>query len=713
MDCGGTSKMPLMTFHNLLLNMYDAGKKILLRDCPKQAPLNEHRQSNGAQLHLLCSRPGTLFCAGEPIIVSVFNPDNIPIEVVVIKKNDGKKNTLVKTVAWTNNPVSIKLDFGVGDFQIVARELNPHNAVPIRSNSISPRIVDETEENLLLVEKNRVSEHKIQCAIQSTSNGVLTLHNPWITPGNSNFPAEGKWFPTSVWEGCTSLYNEEQNYYLDPQLYFINSIKQLIDKGFNFITWHQVLDNQVDHNQPNILLQFDVDAGNHSIYPLVDRLVELGVKATVMLHWRARHWYVYDFKDMDVKRFQNLENLGWAFGYHNNTLTNLVGHNKISKFNAELLSEATTVMSDEIEQMRKYLTIRTMTHHGGNTLNYTVPIPQESEIICVDKNFSPEMWTEVDRAFSDGGFTSRPTSLQEFVRQATANDRMLFMRCHPIKYGNYPEGIDAPQITQSTAGVPRADELISRIQKGEVLNNIEKQTAWLSNRSESRGGVQLGYATIDKPLSSQFVCSDDIKTKIKALRARRRPGFLRQYPWADGDPRVIWWRILATFCREGEVLNVGAMPPEQKDETVAFLKPNSNLLEVDIDPDREPDIVADFCSPSRCVDTAFSCVLLNGLPYFSDPKAAVMNTMQYLQTGGSLLIGAAAASHPERGGLFRPTDRPIWRLGNKEKDGESLSLKTTLWSFDDKSIDQLMSGWSGSWKAEFMSHYWFIVAELD
>ena len=87
--------------------------------------------------------------------------------------------------------------------------------------------------------------------------------------------------------------------------------------------------------------------------------------------------------------------------------------------------------------------------------------------------------------------------------------------------------------------------------------------------------------------------------------------------------------------------------------------------------------------------------------------------MQYLQTGGSLLIGAAAASHPERGGLFRPTDRPIWRLGNKEKDGESLSLKTTLWSFDDKSIDQLMSGWSGSWKAEFMSHYWFIVAELD
>jgi hypothetical protein len=552
-------------------------------------------------------------------------------------------------------------------------------------------------------------EHKLACAVQSTNTSVLSLHNPWIIPGNSNYPDSGEWFPAPVWEGATSLYNEEEGYYRDPLQYFIEAIKQLQQIGVQFITWHDLLDNQVDLNKQNVLLQFDVDAGPNSFLEVAKSLDGLGIRASVMVHWKAKHWYEYDFCNTGVTDYQDLEKNGWAIGYHNNTLSNLAGFS--TDIDDEMIISASKNVISEISELRRYVNIRTMTHHGGNVLNYKVPIPNEASVVCVDRQFSPSLWKKISRSFSDGSFTSRPTTLRAFVDSISTQENLLFMRCHPLKYGNFPCGIDTQPLQAQESIVLDEDKLRSKIQSGEELTDIEKQTVWMINREKTRNGIQLGYASPFKPLSSKFTRSEKIHLEIERFRSRRREGFLRQYPWQDGDPRVIWWRMLSSFCGKGSILNVGAMPPEQKDETLAFLDTGCTLLEVDIDPDRKPDIVADFCDSSKCCTQLFKHVLLNGLPYFSDPKAAVMNAQQYLEIGGSLLIGAAAASHPERGGLFRPKDRPIWRSGKIEKSGESLSLSTLLWSFDNTSIDDLMQGWLGNWKVEFMSNYWFIVAE--
>lgn len=676
-----------------------------------QAPRPAFDRDDCQTPYLLFARPGTLFASGEDILVSVFNPDRIPLEIVVIGATPAAGKGTLMTIPWKSNPTRVRLAHAGGPLQLVAREVGaPPRVSPIRSNSIRASIVADNEHNRALIEADRVSQHKLHCAVQFSSTGVLTLHDPWITPGHATYPAAGDWFPTPVWEGCTPLYNEEPEYYRDPLRYFLDCIALLRSKGYVFYTWHDLIDDSVDASRPGVLLQFDLDGGPRSFLRVAAALDEMQVVATGMLHYRARHWYEYDFEDIGIEKLEQLERRGWALGYHHNALTNLSGVTAADDESEAPLQQAAADLCRDLEALRKSLHVRTLTHHGGNQLNYRVPIPETADVICVDRQFSPELWRPITRSFSDGGFTARPVSLKNFVETAAAEPGLLFLRCHPFKYGNYPDGLDLAPLTESKADLPHRHALEKKCATGERLDRMEKQAAWLQSRRRTRSGVQLGYAGYEKPLSAQFIASRQIDAEIARLRAQRRPGFLRQYPWAGGDPRVVWWRLLSTFCKAGDVLNVGAMPPEQKHETRTFLHPDSTLLEVDIEPAREPDILADFCDPEFSLERNFDHVLLNGLPYFSDPLAAVGNAGRHLAHNGSLLIGAAAASHPERGGLFRPEDRPMWRPGRVEHQGESLSLGTMLWSFDDEAIAGLMSAWPGSWKAEFIFHYWFVVA---
>ncbi|MDB4470714.1 hypothetical protein N9063_00360 [Deltaproteobacteria bacterium] len=647
-------------------------------------------------------------------MVSLYGaPDSseLPIEIIIIQAQQEGSNRIISRLLWGKNPTTITLSGITGAVQIVAREpCTPNGIKPLRSNSIFADILEDTPLNHDIVEQNRIQEHRLDCAVQRSSTGVLTLHDPWIVPGNAVYPNGGNWFPTPVWEGATSLYNESLGYYADPLKYFLDCVNVLREKGFDFITWHDLLNGAFDASKPSVLLQFDIDAGPRSFLRIAESLKEVGICATGMVHNRARHWYHYDFKNTGIDKLKGLEDAGWVFGYHHNALTNLVGLDALRAKDGDIIARAAIDMEQDIADLRQYLDIRTLTHHGGNVLNYEVPIPDEADIVCVDRAFSPDLWSSVKRSFSDGSFTSRPGPLSEFVDRASTRDGLLFMRCHPLKYGNYPDGIDVKVLKETKSELPDTATVEKNITNKVKLTRLEKQMAWQLTRKLTRSGTQLGYAKLQKPISEKFVASEEISSNIERLRAMRRPGFLRQYPWAEGDPRVIWWRLLASFCGKGEILNVGAMPPEQKAETGTFLPPDAKIVEIDIDPERQPDIVADFCDQDFSMDRTFAHVLLNGLPYFSDPAAAINKAAQCLSPGGSLLIGAAAASHPERGGMFRPHDRPIWRLGRNEKNGESLSLSTLLWSFDELSITHLMKDWPGQWTGEFMSHYWFIVA---
>lgn len=661
-----------------------------------------------ADLFLRFSRPGRLFPSEEDIMVSIFNPTQLDVEIILIGA-DQNGQPLRRKVNWVSNPTIIKTKgWPLGAFQIVARtkSLNP----TIRSNTISGVLLPDTEETSIRVVEDRIAQHRMDCAMTQTSKSVLTVQDPWILPGAAASLSARAWFPCAVYEGATSLYNECASYYEDPLGYFLTQIKALRDQGLNFITWHDVMEAPDDDYSNAVLLQFDIDAGPKSFHVIADKLIAMDIRATAMIHWQARHWYSYDFSYEDSQKFKFLEANSWAIGYHHNTLTTLVGTDEQLLSDPNLLVKAQEMMRQEIKDLRAHLDIRTLTHHGGNVMNRSVPVPNDIDIVPVDRPDSEHLWKQVSDTFSDGGFTSRPVPLSDWVARQERNIGIRFMRCHPVKYGNYNSKLDVPPLTQTPVEIPELSEVRTKINARNDLTPLERQVAWLSLRSASRSGTALAELDFSKPLSRKFVRTTETAAKVEAFRARRRSSFLRQYPWVDGDPRVIWWYMLSSFCPAGRLLNVGAMPTDQKDETYAFVPSGCQILEMDIDRGREPDILGDFCARDYVALEQFDAVLLNGLPYFSDPKRAIENAFSSLRSKGVLLVGAAGATHPERGGLYCPDTRPIWRAGQTSSPGESLSLLTTLWSFDRRSVEQLMDGWDGHYEAEAMAHYWFVFA---
>lgn len=666
------------------------------------------RDETEDELFLRYSRPGRKFLVGDAISVSIFNPAELPIEVILIFRDGSRVLERVKYV-WDRNPLIIRPSKDkLGTFQLVARSLVPEKLK--RSNSISGEILKKTECNADAVQRDRICEHKQDCAVGSNARGVLTLTNPWITPGNFHPEHGDKWFPTEVYEGATSLYNEVSRYYEDPEKYFIENIRVLKKKGFNFVTWHDVLNKPNDDLSSSVLIQFDIDAGARSFMQISKQLLCLGVRASVMVNWTANHWFSYEFKSDDIQSYQNLERAGWAVGYHNNTLTILSALDPDTAKNGWVIEEAKCAIRDHVEKLREHLNIKTVTHHGGNVENNKVPIPSELNIIPVDRYLNGELWKQVVSTFSDGSFTARPCPMSEWVTEQRAGNGLVFMRCHPVKYGNYNDALDLAPLVSNGSLFPGYSEARKRLLSGEP-RPLDRQTVWLNLRDKGRLGTKLYESSSSRPISANFFESERLSELIEKFRANRSANFLRQYPWPDGDPRVLWWKITSTFCPTGQILNVGAMPPGQKDQNTAFIPGDAILTELDIDPKRHPDILADFCDPDFSVSGEYDAILLNGLPYFSDPSVAVSNALKLTRAGGKLIIGAAGASQPERGGFFRPKDRPIWREGNKIEQGVSLSLDTLLWSFDQTSICHLMKNWKGSYIAESISHYWFVVAD--
>ena len=198
---------------------------------------------------------------------------------------------------------------------------------------------------------------------------------------------------------------------------------------------------------------------------------------------------------------------------------------------------------------------------------------------------------------------------------------------------------------------------------------------------------------------------------VRDLRKRRRPTFLRLYPWSEGDPRVFWWRMLDAWApKSGEILNVGALPPDQKDEHENFLSTGVVVKDVDIDSGRMPDFVFDICEAPESFNDRFAGIMLFGLPYFAYPSKAVATCARLTKSGGVGLFGFVADTHPARGSLWHPKSRHLWR---KEKEPlTNIGLKANLWAFDQESLSELFKSWGG-FEFEFMGHYWFVVARKE
>jgi SAM-dependent methyltransferase len=158
----------------------------------------------------------------------------------------------------------------------------------------------------------------------------------------------------------------------------------------------------------------------------------------------------------------------------------------------------------------------------------------------------------------------------------------------------------------------------------------------------------------------------------------------------------------------GRVLNVGALPEQRRAETTDFLAPDVEVVEIDIDPARKPHLLGDITRVSERLDGTFDAVLLFALGAFHSPSLVVATVRRLLKSGGIALFGFTADSHPSRGGLWRPFDRPIWRA-EREPLGK-IGLRGSLWSFDEQAVQTLFGDWPGAEYEYHGSGMYYVVA---
>ena len=645
--------------------------------------------------------PDQHFLVGEPWAVRVYPPHASRYEFEII---DGPNplRFLTSENYWT---MTQQLD--VGDYRLRTRYLvdTDNEAVKQWSMwSVPISVVVHPEHEIDRVEVLRSAQHELAMAVERDSSGKISLIDPWQSPAAARSPHPVKWFKTAAYEGRTALHNMEQSYYADPLLYFERCLETLVQRGANFLTWHDLLRGGIPKKSLQIVLQLDVDGGLKSLHRVLAICFEKGVTGTIMIHAQAKGWYRWELATADITLLKQAEDLGWAIGYHNDCCTQYVAkYGRKPTVHDEVTLQDT--MTEDVGQLRDNFDVRCYTDHGGVENNRVVQPRASLNLKSVDRHENPTIWSEIDSMFSDGGFVSRPTSLLSHI--SGIEEGRHFLRLHPFKYGNYERPHDSPPLD------PDAELLFHSNQNrlaAETLSELNKQSSWLAMRRQALADPRSGEGSDLKPIRQQFTNWRILESKIRTLRATRRSTFLRQYPSATGDPRVFWWRMLDAYVApQSKVLNVGALPVNQKEETKMFLPEACDLVDLDIDPAREPTILGDICEIHPDLYETFDTVLLFGLPYFSRPILAVQQCMNVLKSGGSLLLGCAGYTHPFRGGLYQPSTRPVFR--REQPPLKNIGLKGNLWSFDEAAIHLITHEIASSnILIEHFYHYWFVVA---
>ena len=643
---------------------------------------------------------GSLFTENESIGVSFWPAEHTTFEIWIRKRQGGKDTKYIESKSFSQLNFTRKS----GDYVLKFRwRATTSTTWSPWSTPKKFSILKESKGNIKRVIAHRIFEHQISSMTTRLSNGVITLHNPWALPPNC--PKEGaKWFPTAIYEGATSLINCTKEYYLDPLNYLISSIATLKNKGAKFITWKDIINNNYKAKNLNCILQFDIDAGPKSFLAISNLLQEMDVVGSIMIHYSCKNWYEWTLDELNIQQLKQLESSGWEIGYHNNSLSNLQSLDHIADYSEEILTKAAEQFKNDIYQLRKHFDIDIYTHHGGNVLNRYVTPNDDLKLTCVDRKFSKHLWKDIGGKFSDGGFLARPAPLHKHIE--TLKSGINFFRLHPVKYGNYNDCSDLQPLP------PHKDlGMNANVLTPQQTHELKKQSLWFTQRHIGRQATPLSHNMPNKPISSRFTISAQVNDKIHEFRSKRRESFLKIYPWTYGDPRVFWWQMLTSFAPSGKILNVGALPPTQKSETIAFLPHDADLIEIDIDASRQPDIVGDFSDTGVVPQQSFDAVLLFGLPYFERPLDAIINCFSCIKPTGRVLLGFCSDTHPERGGFWRPEERPVWRPD--KLIAPPLNLKTKLWSFDEESIRILLSHCKGAFHIEAHNHYWFIVGEAE
>ena len=373
-------------------------------------------------------------------------------------------------------------------------------------------------------------------------------------------------------------------------------------------------------------------------------------------------------------------------GYHHNAIGNAQRPDRFGDYGDAVMAEAAERFRADVAALREHFDIRTCTAHGGNVLNHRLITPDDCGVVSVDRD-NAAVWRSIRSMFSDGGFLARPSGLREKIDALPGG--VHFFRHHPNKYGNYEAPHEIPALDDEAAGP-----------------HVELQRRWLEHRARHRLAKRVSRMSPEKPLSRTFAPYAEVSERVERFRARRSAFFLREYPHVEGDPRVFWWRLLERYAPDrGEVLNVGALPPDRRDENTAFIGGEARVVEMDIDAKREPDVLGSISDPPPELAGRFSAVLLFGLPYIDAPGRGIDCCRELIEDGGVGLFGFPDETHPMRGAMWNRAGRPVWR--REREPLTNIGLKGDLWCFDEAGLDDLFRRWEHV-AVENFSHYWFV-----
>lgn len=310
-------------------------------------------------------------------------------------------------------------------------------------------------------------------------------------------------------------------------------IDDLCRRGAAFVTWHDLLDGR-PLPEFGIILQLDVDGGPRSSARMVESLRQRDVRANIMTHRDASPWYVYGFDELPMSTFAAAEGEGWVIGYHNNALTQEQGEDHIGDYSEPLLTRARARFIRDVDELRRWFNVRVFTHHGGLTYNNRMG-EMNDVLVNVDKRLNPRLWERVSSSFSDGGFLSRPVPLHLHTERLEGG--LHFIRCHPAKYANFPDGVDVPPASEAEA--PTADDHITSERVRAIEANAAKSAAWLSGR------IQHRLAAPPERRWGDLTVIDAAREAIRRAPDQRAAEARQRYPSAADDPYLVWASIVA------------------------------------------------------------------------------------------------------------------------------------------------------------------------
>ena len=527
-------------------------------------------------------------------------------------------------------------------------------------------------------------------------NGTSMLVNPFLPPPTLNLQRKNKWFPTAQFEGATMLVNEDAGYYEDPLHYLETCLKVLLDRGASFLTWEDLISG--GHQSPfSCLLQVDVDGGQKSLNSVMALFSRLGVRGSIMLHNTGHVYYPQRHGGSNSDWLDVAARDGWEFGYHNNSLSQVVGTG--DTVSEVALKQAEVIFERDVEELRKSFDIRVFTDHGGNVPNRRVAFSQSLGLTPVDRHRNPGIWASITSMFSDGGFLARPGPMEDTFKSLKSGTH--FMRMHPIKYGNFEGQQDLPpRGLQDGLG-----DRTTTIDGKSSSDLLARESAWFSQRLAMNSLPEKSPVQLTDEISSRFSSSPDLERYIANVRQRRGKAFLDDYPNPLGDPRIFWIRFVEAWLpKNGDVLTAGVLPFDDELEFRQIRK-DCQFTGVDIDASRSPEITADIDQLPNFMNPRYDSALLFGLPYFESPSKAVAALGYLLKPGGLGIFGFPGDSHVSRGATWND-QRVTWSIDSEPLANPHVSRK--LWSFSLPQIQRLFEGWVNI-KVESRGDYWFVA----